>query len=217
MELARMVKMTLKKCSKCNRKKELSYYPKRRDSIDGLRSYCKECHNRTQTGKICKECKIVTKLSEFYSRSDSRDGLRYECKKCTREASARYILTPKGKKVMQKSAEKYHATPAGKEKNKRGYIRFKEKRAILLGKKKECLKCNTIKDITEYYMDKTKNLGVTSYCKICRKKAASLFRKTPAGKVIGAKSSKKYSLTERGKEVKRKISKKYYLKKTLLY
>jgi len=52
-----------------------------------------------------------------------------------------------------------------------------------MDRKKTCCKCREEKDLTGFYKDPTKNLGVKSYCKTCYNEHQKEKRRTPLGKL----------------------------------
>jgi len=65
---------------------------------------------------------------------------------------------------------------------------------------KYCKKCNTNKDISEFYKNKHHKDGLTSYCKKCHSEISCQYAKTKKGKEIVNKSAKKW---QRGKGKKK--------------
>jgi hypothetical protein len=90
----------MKVCSRCKNEKELNMFYKRKTSIDGLRSECKEClriycgkykegykENNLKSvivlsKKICSKCKIEKYSDEYHRKLNNKDGLSYNCKEC---------------------------------------------------------------------------------------------------------------------------------------
>jgi hypothetical protein len=89
----------LKKCKTCEIEKELSYFPKHLECIDGHSGSCKSCKKirdkkrlsnielsekitPVDNLKICATCKIEKLISNFSSKSDTTDGLMKRCKLC---------------------------------------------------------------------------------------------------------------------------------------
>jgi len=94
--------------------------------------------------KCCSVCKIELNSEHFYKRKTSRDGLRSECISCSKLA-------------IKKSREKI------KEKNK------KTKIFDIENKNKLCKKCGEVKSFVDFVKNKSKKLGIDSYCKECHK------------------------------------------------
>ncbi len=104
----------MKRCSKCKKRKTESEFGKKRQSKDGLKSWCKKCESeyarkyywgnrgdvkkyytyekahRTREGvkeKRCRRCRKWKAESEFYKKRSHKDGLAYQCKPCADKAS----------------------------------------------------------------------------------------------------------------------------------
>ncbi len=57
---------------------------------------------------------------------------------------------------------------------------------------KHCPKCKEFKRLSEFYVDKSRKDGRTSWCKICRGKHAKQYHGTPDGKRRHTAHTKKY-------------------------
>ncbi len=64
---------------------------------------------------------------------------------------------------------------------------------------KRCPKCDTQKDESEFYNNKTQPDGKETYCIPCKKVAVAAYQKTDKGKVVNAKANKKFYSTEHGR------------------
>jgi len=61
---------------------------------------------------------------------------------------------------------------------------------------KYCAKCRAVKDVSEFYKEKSRNDGLQHWCKDCVGKVSALRGKTPAAREI----MKKYNKSDRGRE-----------------
>ncbi len=164
-----------KRCTKCQRWKEVSEFCKDRARKDGLKIYCKGCNNayalklrrknrkavreylsyedrhRTIRGfkeKLCSHCKKWKYQSEFYRNSRSKDGLTLWCKEC-------------GCKCYERIRE------AG-----RRNLRYEDRHRVVNGvKEKLCRNCRKWKSETEFNKDRSGKDGLKGRCKKCSNKA----------------------------------------------
>lgn len=72
---------------------------------------------------------------------------------------------------------------------------------------KYCTKCNTDKDISEFYKNKAAKDGLTFNCKKCNLEATVSYRKTKKGKEATRRADRKYHQSEKGKKVLQKYLK----------
>jgi hypothetical protein len=93
-------------CSRCDQKKHLSLFYKKKHQKSGFSSECKECYlkwmhsNKNNTpnfegSKICIECDLVKPNTEFHRQNQSQDGLKNTCKTCVNKTRrySRYCIT----------------------------------------------------------------------------------------------------------------------------
>lgn len=73
---------------------------------------------------------------------------------------------------------------------------------------KQCTKCKTVKDLTEFHKDKARADGYRCCCKSCRKQHSVKYRKQNKEKI--QKCNRKYRATVKGREVHAASSRKYY-------
>lgn len=91
------VGLKLKKCSVCQKKKELFCFSKQSSAKCGLNSQCKQCRSvqrkevdvpRPKSGVcLCQDCKIKRDVSCFSSDKSRSTGLQTYCKDCQRKQS----------------------------------------------------------------------------------------------------------------------------------
>ena len=104
----------MKRCSKCKKRKTESEFGKKRQSKDGLKSWCKKCEreyarkyykrkaeplkkyyayeqsHRVVGGvkeKRCRKCRKWKPESKFYKKTKHKDGLANRCKECANKAT----------------------------------------------------------------------------------------------------------------------------------
>ena len=110
----------MKECLNCHIEKELSEFPKRKDSKDGRINYCKNCkkdkiskwleenkdsilkrkvefrNNDVRILKKCTGCLEEKELSLFGLSSIAKDGLKYKCKECRSNSQKTYLNSEAG-------------------------------------------------------------------------------------------------------------------------
>ncbi len=95
---AKVVRDSMKNCTRCNREKEISQFRSAKGYKDNLSSWCRNCEtdyqktrrankiiNVTVTSKICSICKVEKVSGEFSKSKTTRDGLDPRCKNCYRD------------------------------------------------------------------------------------------------------------------------------------
>ncbi len=70
---------------------------------------------------------------------------------------------------------------------------------------KQCSKCKQSKSSSEFYIDRSKKDGLTSYCKLCQKKYQQSTKYKTAEKI----RENRYVQTDKGRANRRKAAKKY--------
>ena len=103
------LKMTSKKCSKCDIVKDFREFYKDKSRKDGYRNRCKICHSESKKVKDskveykpkpkvqekvvvvecnecykCTKCNILKKLNEFHKEKNKKNGCRSACKECVK-------------------------------------------------------------------------------------------------------------------------------------
>jgi hypothetical protein len=169
----------LKRCTKCKRWKEESEFCKDRARKDGLKIYCKSCNNlyafelrrkrkkpvreylrygdrhRVVRGfkeKLCSRCKQWKFYSDFYKNSRKKDGLTVWCIECENERLGH------------------------KRKGLRTNLRYEDRHRVVKGiRQKFCRKCNSWKNESEFYKNKSVRDGLNDRCKKC---SYTVIRKT---------------------------------------
>ena len=76
---------------------------------------------------------------------------------------------------------------------------------------KHCKKCDTTKELTEFYNDKEKKDGKASTCKECKNKKGKEWKtnNVETMRTLGRKSQAKYSASEKGRETKNKYKREW--------
>lgn len=176
--------------------------------------------------KICSKCKRELPISHFQKDKSKSDGLNTQCKDCV----TKYRKSPKGKEVASRARRKYYQTEKGKECQRRvdqkrfqneefktkAKIRAKNyyertkpepKRIERMIKINEdgvevlnCLNCNRILPVTQFYKDCYQKTGYDCWCKDCRRELQIRRLNTEEGKEYNRIQAKKYRQTEKGKE-----------------
>ena len=92
-------KKFMKKCTKCNKLKNINEFTIKKDMKDGHRNQCKECCNKRYKKKkqpflylngvkclkfmkICSKCGKLKMISKFSKEKKARDGHRNDCNDC---------------------------------------------------------------------------------------------------------------------------------------
>jgi hypothetical protein len=144
----------MKVCSRCKNEKELNMFYKRKTSIDGLRSECKEClriycgkykegykENNLKSvivlsKKICSKCKIEKYSDEYHRKLNNKDGLSYNCKQCA--SLENKVYKEKNREVNNSNRKEYYQ-------NNKEYFSKKSKEYYEFNKEK------VIENNKEYY------------------------------------------------------------------
>lgn len=110
----------MKKCIKCNKIKDFSDFPRRKDSKDGYKNICKACRldyqrlwhkgeikkpilDAPKGMKVCRKCDQILKIENFGRSKQNKDGLKSYCKSCKRAESKKW--RDKNKKKCKKYRE----------------------------------------------------------------------------------------------------------------
>ena len=131
-------------CSKCNIKKTLDCFYKRKDKTKGYRLECKECMSISSKErwknkiilkehiyvefKTCSRCKIEKLSNMFQKRKESKDGLRAMCKECQSKQKKEYSIKNKEKILQNKKDYQSKNTEKLKEYCKKYYRDNKDAR-----------------------------------------------------------------------------------------
>lgn len=169
----------MKKCFRCGVKKPESNFCKSKNRVDGLSTYCLECHRA-----ICKKYYLKkTGKSEARKNIGWKSSIMINCRKCGKE-----FLKRASSKTKYCSGECYR------------------KRNILIGSNgiilKKCKKCGKIKPLTQEYFCRVRNRNgilnrFVSYCKVCLNKINNRWRSTERGKFLRIESFKRNIETTR--------------------
>jgi hypothetical protein len=142
----------MKRCTKCDLKKELVYFYKSNKTLDGYHNSCKECwkvrrHERyfENRDKVRKQCRIYYILHS--------DHLKAKSKRQKKTIGQLHMY-------RAKNPEKYKARYVVSNSLKRGIITKKDK----------CEICNSKQKLQAHHRDYTKPLEVLWVCRNCHAK-----------------------------------------------
>lgn len=145
--------VTEKICSKCGETKPASEFGKKKETLDGLSSSCKECRNKhvrarygehpeqhaeayarlssrlhvEVTEKTCSDCGETRPISEFRKEKAALDGRGVYCKKCRNVRERTYYQEHREEKVAQSQTWRLAHRDTVLEKNRRYYAEHPEK------------------------------------------------------------------------------------------
>jgi hypothetical protein len=143
---------TNKTCSKCQIEKPVSQFNKARANKDGLRGCCKDCELRWNQEyresrasmaavipelKTCPCCKLVKGNESFSRNKTTKDGLCYYCRGCDEN------------------------------KKKRRREENMAREVVSIPDLKTCPSCKTEKSGLDFNKARSKNDGLSSFCKQC--------------------------------------------------
>lgn len=136
--------------------------------------------------KICSKCGIEKLIDQFYNKKNSKDGHQSECKTCHNLRRYEYIEQLVYIETIEKYCKRCNTTKSVTEfyKNKRikdGYSsackqcsdKSKKNRASNFVKpskniiEKQCSKCNIIKSVLEFHIDRYSKDSYSTNCKDC--------------------------------------------------
>lgn len=141
--------------------------------------------------KRCKKCGKTKPINEFHQERISSDGYRHTCKVCRKEAkNLPRLYIPIGMKkcskchtILPQTAE-YFTRTTGNSSGLRsrcrdcsledqGYVPHSKREVIPQGHKR-CSRCKQIKPHEDFHKTQREKMGITSDCKICRRRCARL-------------------------------------------
>jgi hypothetical protein len=128
--------------------------------------------------KKCKKCNVVKDVSEFNKGKTSKDGLRGYCKVCISEQKKEYREANKekiakyNKKYIEANKEKVAKYNANRRKLYKPNLQIikakEEKKRLFEDGKKQCSKCNVVKDVSDFGNQKDAKDKLKSHCRSCR-------------------------------------------------
>jgi prophage antirepressor-like protein len=147
------IKKEKKMCLNCRRSKEINEYNKFRL---GYHKFCKICQKdpvteEEENNKKCSSCTVIFPLDNFRYSKTSSDGYQNYCIECS-------------KKKNKENKEKIKASNSVIKENKQT--------------KKSCTKCNSEKNINDFYKCISEKDGYKTICKDCIKQSERDLRKS---------------------------------------
>ena len=160
-----------KTCRDCRLQRSLIEFTIHQESKDRLSNHCRSCQkqrrrqsyerNRTRLAeksligtKQCRQCGEIKATQEFHRNYANLEGLHNMCKICRRVSDKRRF-----EKIERILADN---PPTGK---------------------KVCAKCKEDKELTKFYVDRTKRDGRKTYCKKCSNAQKKKWLQNNAGKL----------------------------------
>lgn len=178
----------MKRCSKCKQFKELSEFHKQSRSIDGLKSACKYCRNKSNKEYTMSEKGKAAKKKYYADNKENilvyRKKYGIEHREKILKTRRKYYLTENGKLSQSIRTKKYLKTEKGKQTRKKIDAkmrilypnRYKARKKLnyyiesgKLSRPTTCSKCNIVckPDAHHYSYEKEHWLDVIWLCKKC--------------------------------------------------
>ena len=163
--------LALKNCHNCNLEKSLAEFTIHKDTKDGFSNNCRVCQKRRRrqsyernrailgtkqpTGdKQCRQCGELKSTEDFHRNFANLEGLHNLCKTCRRVADQRRFA---------RNERRLEVNPP------RGG--------------KVCAKCQKEKELSKFYVDRTKKDCRKTYCKQCSNEQKKTWLQNNSGKL----------------------------------
>ena len=115
--------------------------------------------------KKCKKCNVVKDISEFGKDNRSKFGTENRCYLCKNANSKQYYEANK-EKIKEQQKQYYEANK--RKPNLQEIKTEQEKKRLFEEGKKQCNKCNIVKDVSEFSIEKRNRDGLRGECNVCR-------------------------------------------------